>query len=302
MERSPSHERPPEAPPCAAPDFSPARPRLRLPALACDAHAHILGPRHAFPYVPDRVYTPPDCLLPSYLHMLDQLGVERGVLVQPSVYGTDNRAMLQALAAAPERLRGVAVVRPDVSERELGLLDAAGVRGVRVNVVDVRDRRAGTLPMSALRGLAKRIRPLGWHMEFLLHVDEFPDLDELFEDFPVDIVLGHFGYAKAGDAIRSAGFAALLALMASGCCWVKFTGPYRICASPLPYPEATLLAHALAKAAPDRILWGTDWPHVMLKGQMPNDAALCDLLSDWLPDLHVRHGALVDNPARLYGF
>jgi predicted TIM-barrel fold metal-dependent hydrolase len=234
--------------------------------------------------------------------MLDRLGVERAVLVQPSVYGTDNTVMLEAMRKAGDRSRGVAVVRDDISDIELGQLDEAGVRGVRVNVVDVKGDRAGLVPFDALRGLARQIKPLGWHMEFLLHVNEFPNLDHDLSDFPVDIVLGHLGYMKTDRGLEDPGFQALLRLARSGRCWVKLTGPYRISPGHLPYSDVTPFAHALLEAAPDRILWGTDWPHAMLKGAMPNDASLCELLSDWIPQASLRSQVLVDNPASLYRY
>ena len=290
------------APECAGPDFNPRSPKRGLPRRACDTHAHIMGPKARYDYSPARIYTPPDCLLNDYLHMLDTLGVERAVLVQPSVYGTDNAVMLEAMKTANGRLRGVAVVADDVSEAELKQLDAAGVRGVRVNIVDVKDRKPGTLPMAALKKLAQRIAPLGWHMEFLMHADEFPDLDRQFADFPVDIVLGHLGYLTIGKTPDDAGFQALLRLMKSGKAWVKLTGPYRITAAALPYPDTLPFAKALLEANPERMIWGTDWPHVMLKGSMPNDGALADVLFDWMPDPMLRQQVLVRNPEKLYGF
>jgi len=289
-------------PPCAPPDFKPRRPRLALPAMSCDTHAHILGPAARYAYSPTRVYTPPDCLLPDYRHMLDTLGVARAVLVQPSVYGTDNTVMLEAMKTDPSRLRGVAVVADDIPEAELKKLDAAGVRGVRVNIVDVKDRKPGTLPLDALKALARRVQPLGWHMEFLMHADEFPDLDRRFAGFPVDIVLGHLGYMRTDKGINAPGFQALLRLVKGGRCWVKFTGPYRISTAALPHADVTPFAHALTASNPERILWGSDWPHVMAKGAMPNDGDLADLLSDWIPDARLREQVLVRNPARLYGF
>ncbi len=291
-----------EAPVCANPDYNPRQPRLRVPPRSCDTHAHIMGPASRYPYSPERIYTPPDCLLPDYLHMLDTLGVERAVLVQPSVYGTDNTAMLDALKAAGGRLRGVAVVAEDVSDSELQELNAAGVRGVRVNIVDVKDRKPGTLPMPALKALARRIAPLGWHMELLMHADEFPDLDVTFADFPVEIVLGHLGYLTIGKTPDDPGFQALLRLMKSGKAWVKLTGPYRITAAQLPYADTVPFARALLEANPERVLWGTDWPHVMLKGSMPNDGQLADVLLDWIPDTKLREQVLMRNPAKLYGF
>jgi 2-pyrone-4,6-dicarboxylate lactonase len=291
-----------EAPACAGPDFNPRQPKRRLPSRSCDSHAHILGPKATYAFSPARVYTPPDCLLSDYIHMLDILGIERAVLVQPSVYGTDNTVMLEAMKKAGNRLRGVAVVEADISDDELKALDAAGVRGARVNIVDVKDRKPGTLPMDSLKALAGRIAPLGWHMEFLMHADEFPDLDSAFADFPVDIVLGHLGYLTIGKTLDDPGFQALLRLMKAGRAWVKLTGPYRITAAPLPYGDTAPFAHALLEANRERVLWGTDWPHVMLKGKMPNDGDLADVLIDWMPDPAVREQVLTRNPAKLYRF
>ena len=273
-----------------------------MPALACDTHAHVLGPAAQYDYSPARVYTPPDCLPKDYRHMLDTMGVTRAVLVQPSVYGTDNSAMLQAMKADPHRLRGVAVVDPAISDTELKSMHAAGVRGVRVNIVDVKDRKAGSLPMDRLSPLAARIAPLNWHMEFLMHADEFPDLDRTFADFPVPIVLGHLGYMKTSLGLETPGFQALLRLMQAGRAWVKLTGPYRISSGSMPHADTVPFAHALLKANADRVLWGTDWPHVMHKGAIPNDGDLTDLLLAWVPDAAQRERVLVSNPARLYGF
>ncbi len=295
------------APPCAPPDFNPRKPKITLPKFACDTHAHVLGPIAKFEYSPARVYTPPDCLLSEYQKMLATIGVERAVLVQPSVYGSDNSVMLEALRAAAKQgsaFRGVAVVDDNISDAELGGLNAAGVRGVRVNIVDVKDRKPGTLPMAELVALAKRIAKLGggWHMEFLMHCDEFPDMDRTFADFPVDIVLGHLGYMKTDKGLNDPGFQALLRLMKMGKAWVKFTGPYRISTQPLPHRDTNAYAHALIAANAQRVLWGSDWPHVMVKSAMPNDGDLCDLLSAWIPDAATREQVLVNNPAKLYGF
>lgn len=289
------------APPCAASDPDPRRPHLRLPPLSCDCHAHVFGPWSVYPYAKARVYTPPDALPVSYQALLDTLGVQRAVLVQPSVYGTDNQAMLDAMAAMGSRCRGVAVVDPAVSDGEIRRLHAAGVRGVRVNVVDVKENK-GVIDMDPLAALARRIRPLGWHVEFLMHADEFPQLDRLFADFPVPVVLGHLGYMKTDKGLRDPGFQAMLALMRAGRCWVKLTGPYRISGQPMPYADVTPYAHALLEAAPRQVVWGTDWPHVMVKGGMPNDGDLVDLLTAWIPDATLREQVLVGNPARLYGF
>lgn len=292
-----------EAPPCAPPDFAPRRPRLAFPPLACDCHAHILGPASRFAYSPRRVYTPPDCLLPDYRALLAALGVERAVLVQPSVYGADNTVLVQALREAGPAMRGVAVVDWDADEAALESLHAAGVRGARVNVVDVPPGQGrGELPAARLRELARRVAPLGWHLELLLHVDEFPDLERDLADLSVEVVFGHLGYMPTARGLQAPGFRALLRLLAAGRGWVKLTGPYRISAQALPHRDVVPFAHALLGAAPGRVLWGSDWPHVMVKGPMPNDGDLADLLPDWIPDEAARRAVLVDNPARLYGF
>jgi predicted TIM-barrel fold metal-dependent hydrolase len=272
-----------------------------MPRNACDTHAHICGPIAKYAYSDRRVYTPPDALLPAYRRMLDTLGVERMVLVQPSVYGSDNTVMLEAMRELGAVARGVAVVDDDVSDAELERLDAAGVRGVRVNVVDVAEGK-GAIDMAPLAALANRIKRYGWHVEFLMHADEFPELDRTFADFPVDIVLGHLGYMKTDKGLNDPGFQSLLRHMKAGKAWVKLTGPYRISTTALPHADTVPLAHALLEAASDRVIWGTDWPHVMVKAAMPNDGDLADLLLEWVPDGGIRQRVLVDNPAKLYGF
>jgi len=268
---------------------------------ATDCHAHVCGPQSRYPYVPNRLYTPEDALPADYRRMLDSLGIERGVLVQPSIYGTDNRALLDALAQDPGRLRGVAVVPYDIHARELDKLHQAGVRGVRLNIVDLKEGK-GVLPLDDLRRLAVKIKPFGWHVEFLMHVEEFPDLDRQLADFPVDVVFGHLGYVNAAKQPAERGFQALLRLMKDGRAWVKLTAPYRLTMSAMPYPDTDAFARALVDAAPARLVWGTDWPHVFIKTAMPEDRQLLRLLEHWVPDREMRKRILVDQPARLYGF
>jgi 2-pyrone-4,6-dicarboxylate lactonase len=292
------------APPCPAPDGQPRPPRLALPRGACDCHAHICGPAARYPYAADRVYTPPDATLEACRGLLATLGIERAVLVQPSVYGQDNRAMLAALAAAGSGFRAVAVVAPTIEGREIEALDRAGVRGVRLNLVDRRDGR-NAVPIAVVRALAERIAPLGWHLEFLVNLDDAPGFAGAVADLPVPVVLGHMGYPRAGARafLMSAAFANLIRLLEAGRCWIKLTGPYRISlAADLPYEDVDPLAAALVERAPERLLWGSDWPHVMMKKPMPNDGPLLDLLPRWAPDAAVRRRILVDNPAALYGF
>jgi len=268
---------------------------------ACDCHAHVCGPQSRYPYAANRLYTPEDASPADYRRMLDSLGVERGVLVQPSIYGSDNRALLDALATDRERLRGVAVVPYDIHARELETLHQAGVRGVRVNIVDLKEGK-GVLPLDDLRRLAVKVKPFGWHVEFLVHVDEFPDLDRQLADFPVDVVFGHLGYVPAANTTRERGFQGLLSLMKDGRAWVKLTAPYRLTMSAMPYPDTDVFAQALVDAAPERLLWGTDWPHVFIKTAMPEDRKLFSLFEHWVPDKAMRKRILVDNPAQLYDF
>lgn len=290
-----------DAPLCAAADPHTRRPAFRLPAASCDTHAHLFGPAHAYPYDPRRVYTPPAAPLEQYRRMLDTLGASRAVLVQPSVYGTDNRLLLDTLRAAGPDLRGVAVIDPDDTGVDLAGMHELGVRGLRVNIVDRKDGK-GELPLPALRRLADRIAPLGWHLELLMHADEFPGVEALLDDLPTPLVFGHMGYPHPGSGPDAPGMAGLIRLMRRGKAWVKLTGPYRISHQPLPYRDVDALAAEIVAQAPDRVLWGSDWPHVMVQGSMPNDGALCDLLRTWVPDAATREKILVHNPARLYGF
>lgn len=291
----------PGAPLCAAPDPRPRPPGRPLPEGACDCHAHICGPAAEFAYDPARIYTPPDALLADYRAVLATLGIARAVLVQPSVYGTDNRVLLKALAEMGSHARAVAVVGEDVTDAELDRLHGLGVRGVRLNLVDVAEP-TGALPLDAARALGERTARLGWHVEFLVHVDDVPDLDQQFADFPVDVVFGHLGYFRPGQSPDIPGFQALLNLMAGGGAWVKLTGPYRISDEPLPYRDTDPFARALLEAAPERVIWGSDWPHVMVKGPMPNDGELADILVRWAGDEATLELILAENPKALYGF
>ena len=292
------------APLCQAPDPEIRSPKIEFPAGAVDCHAHVCGPASQFPYAKERIYTPPDATLESYQSLLGMLGIDRAVLVQPSVYGIDNRAMLAALRAHPQKFRGVAVVSNnvnDIQDQELEQLHAAGVRGIRCNIVDVADKSAG-LPIQNLKSLAERIKPFGWHLELLMHVDEYPNLAKVFENFPVDLVFGHFGYSHAKHGTHDEGFQGLLDLLKNQHAWVKMTGPYRICDGDLPYSDMRPFNDAVIRANPKQLIWGSDWPHVMVKKKMPHDADLCALFGDWVTDLALRKSILVDNPCILYDF
>lgn len=306
MTREPSlTDVPAHAPLCAAADPAPRKPAFATPAGACDTHAHICGPASQFEYASERIYTPPDATLADYRRMLAALGVERAVLVQPSVYGADNSAMVAALLEGGPGLRAVAVVEPEISKARLAVLHGVGVRGVRLNIVDRREGK-NVVPAELVRDLAARIAPFGWHIEFLVNMDVAPGFAAAVAGLPVPIVLGHMGYPSGCGAAGFAGTAAfdeLRRLLDGGRCWVKMTGPYRISSAPdLPYADVDVLAGKLVAAAPERLIWGSDWPHVMMKKPMPNDGPIADLLARWAPDAAIRRRILVDNPAELYGF
>ncbi|MBL6958230.1 MAG: amidohydrolase family protein [Rhodospirillales bacterium] len=287
---------------CQGPDSQPTPVKFAVPPGAVDCHAHIFGPENRYAYSPKRGYTPPDASLETYLAVHKTLGgIERAVLTQPSVYGTDNSCMLDAVDRMDGRFRAVAAVDGDITDRELEDLHARGVRGVRVNIVD-----KGGMPfdgIGAVRKFTERLKDLGWHLEVLIHVHEVEDLRATLNSMAVDVSVGHLGYMKTDQGIGHPGFQAFLDLLRDGRCWVKVSGSYRITtAQTTPYTDVTPFARALIEANEERVIWGTDWPHPAFKGNMPNDGALMDQLADWAPDQAVRKKILVDNAEALYGF
>ena len=295
MPRKP--DAPNEAPPCPGPGPAPRPPSFAIPRGACAPHAPVIGAPERFPFVTARSYTPPPAPMAAYLAMLDALRMDRGVLVQVSVHGTDNRAMLEALGASPDRLRGIAVVNADASDRELETLARAGVRGVRLNTLF-----GGGVTPEHLERLAERIAPLGWHMQFLIDARTLPELGPRIERLPVEAVIDHMGFIPVDAGIENPGFQWLLRLLKGGRTWVKVSGTYRISKTGAPFHDATPFARALLAAAPDRCLWGSDWPHVAVTGPMFNTGDLLELLPLWAPDETLRRKVLVDNPTRLFGF
>lgn len=292
-----------DKPLCPPPDDEPHPPKFDMPAGATDSHAHVFGPESRYPYQENRSYTPRDLPLSDLRAMHQVLGVERLVVVQASAHGLDNSAVLDAVATDPENLRAIAAVSEETSDAELARLNEGGVRGIRVNLVD-----QGGMPFSSLDALghmAERIRDFGWHIELLVHVETSAEaLRKLATSVCVPLSVGHIGYTKAGTGgLDHPGFQAFLELLRDGHFWVKLTAPYRISAHDnFPYPDVAGMAEAVVEAAPDRVVWGSDWPHVIHYRGMPNDGDLLDALADWVPDAGLRRRILVDNPARLYGF
>ena len=286
--------------PCPPPDPNP--PSFAVPPGATDCHAHVFGPAGRYPYQPNRAYTPPDQQLPQLRRMHRALGIERLVLVQASVHGADISAVLDAVASDPVNLRGVATMSEETTDHELTRMRDGGIRGIRVNLVD-----RGGMPFRSLAALAhaaERIRDHAMHIELLVHVESFPELRTLAKTICVPMSVGHIGYTKATNGgLDHPGYQEFLALLRDGYFWVKLTGPYRISqCERFPYTDIGAMAKAVIAAAPDRVLWGSDWPHVMVDRVMPNDGDLIDAMLDWAPNSMDRRRILVDNPARLYGF
>lgn len=284
---------------CPGPDPLPRPPATPLPTGSCDTHAHVFGPVTRYAYAPERSYTPPDAPLDAYLGMLDAVGLQRGVLVQPSIYAADNRCLLDALQAAPDRLRGVVVLDPrELSDAEVAVLGSGGVCGVRMNMV-----APGGLPVEQIVPIAARLADIGWHLDLIPDsVDRLLSLQPVLADLPCTLVIEQMGRISADRSLSDPAFAAVLRLVGDGRVWMKLSHGYHISRSGYPYRDTVGFAQALVKANPERILWGSDWPHPMVFDAMPNDGALLDLLSEWAPDEKIRHRILVSNPAALYGF
>lgn len=282
---------------CLGPDPESRPPKFAMPEHACDCHAHVLGPPDKYPYVANRSYTPPTALLADYQALHRVLGIERAVIVQPSVHGTDNAVTLDGIAGYGPNARGIAVVDSDVSDSELQRLHDGGIRGVRLNLLF-----GGGVGLDTLEPLAQRIASMGWHVQLLLDARDLVDLAPRLGKAGVPLVVDHMGHMKTSHGIGHPGFQALLGLVRDGVCWVKLSGNYRISSDGPPYRDAIAFARALIEAAPQHMVWGTDWPHPALKDFMPNDGDLLDAVDDYAPEADLKQAIFVDNPAALYGF
>jgi predicted TIM-barrel fold metal-dependent hydrolase len=281
---------------CPNPDLEPRRPRITVPAGACDTHAHVYEAGERYPLKANRPFTPPPVRVSDYRDMLDTLGLERAVIVHSGVH-EDHQVTIDAIRSSGGRWRGIAVADPAMSEREIADLDAAGFRGVRFNPYNA--------PAAGLRGIeevAARIKPFGWHVQLHINAEHMVEMAPRLATLPVDIVVDHLGHMPMAAGIDHPGFQLLLAMLREGRCWVKLSAPMRFEDERLPYPNVVPFAHALIEANSSHVVWGSDWPHVIYDGFMPNDGDLLDLLEVWAPDEALRKKILVDNPARLYGF
>jgi predicted TIM-barrel fold metal-dependent hydrolase len=273
------------------------KPVLAAPAGACDCHIHIFGPRKLYPLAADPAYIPSDAPVEAYLAVRNRLGIERAVVVQPSAYGTDNRCMLDAIAALSPTARGIAVVEPSITDQELERLHEAGVRGLRFSLTVKNSMRP-----DCLEEMARRIRPFGWHVQFRSTHRDLPDMEPLLARLPADVCIDHLGSIPPEEPLAHPAWQSIFRLLEHGHCWVKLSAPYQLSRKPgLKYADFASRVAALVKAAPNRLVWGTNWPHPSVS-TIPDDADLLDCLAEWIPEASVRRAILVDNPAVLYGF
>jgi 2-pyrone-4,6-dicarboxylate lactonase len=278
---------------------------FKMPRGACDSHAHVFGPYDRHPLSDDRSYTPGEYPGAAFIAHLDRLGIERGVLVTGSAAGTDNGSVLTALSQYPDRLRGIAVPSVDASDAELDRWHAVGIRGVRANLFK-RDGHAvyrNGIGIEVLEALAPRLRERGWHAQIWIHAPDLPELAPRLLKLGVPLVVDHMGRMATTRGVADAGFQQLCRMLADGSTWTKISGADRN-GQGAPYAEVDPFAKALLAANIERVVWGTDWPHINYfeAGQVPDDGALANLLARWLPDEAQRRRVLVDNPAALYDF
>jgi predicted TIM-barrel fold metal-dependent hydrolase len=273
-------------------------PAQQAPPGAIDCHAHVFAAPGDHHLDPARGYTPPEATLAAYQAMLATLGIQRGVIVQPSVYGTVNYCSRVAVEAMGDNGRGVAVLDQTIDEGELQRLHKAGFRGTRFNMLS-----GGGVDLDELEAVAARIADLGWHIQCFIDHLTLVELLPRLKAMPVDLVFDHLGQPDPQQGVDQPGFRALLDLLATGRAWVKISGAYRVDDTGNPWPLADKFAETLVAEAPDQLVWGSDWPHPHLQSSpMPNDGDLFNRLLAWTPDISVRQKIMVDNPTRLYDF
>jgi 2-pyrone-4,6-dicarboxylate lactonase len=272
--------------------------RFAMPAGACDAHMHVFGPLSKYPCVEHPHYTLPDGNLDHFQRLMAVLGFDRFVIVQPSFYGVDNTCLLDALAIAGDCARGVVMVEPDVGADDLAAFHAAGVRAVRLDLFKL---SAASLreTQAYITHMATKIAPLGWHLQFYAPGWRVRDLIAFLADLDTDFVIDHMGYMLEEDGLTDADFARLVDLMKAGRCHIKLSAPYRL-AKTRGYEAVEDVAKALVRAAPEKAIWGSDWPHIPQSGR--DTGELLNLLPTWAPDADDRRLILVENPRRLFGF
>ena len=272
-------------------------PKLKAPPNACDCHMHIYNSR--FPVAPNAKLRPPDATVDAYRLFQKRIGTTRNVVVTPSTYGTDNSCTLDAMAKLGPTARGVAVVDTSVTDTELKRLNGLGIRGIRFNLV-----QSGATTIDMLEPLSKRVNDLGWHVQIHMLSKQIVEAADLLQRLPSPIVFDHMARMSEPAGVNDPAFALVMRWLDGGRTWVKLSGAYMDTkVGPPSYADVSKVARAYVKAAPEQLVWGSDWPHPTEKADSkPDDAVLFDLMADWAPDEKVRNRILVDNPAALYGF
>jgi 2-pyrone-4,6-dicarboxylate lactonase len=277
---------------------NPSKPHYRPPPGAVDAHCHVFGPAARFPFAPTRKYTPVDASKEQLFALRDFLGFSRNVIVQATCHGNDNTALLDALAAAKGLARGVASVGPDISDAALRQMDEAGVRGVRFNFLK---RLVDFTPREVLTEIAQRIAPMGWHVVVYFEAPDLEDLEPFFTSLPTIVVVDHMGRPDVSLGVEHPRFARFRSFLRDNPnVWTKVSCPERLSLEGPPYNDVVPFALALVEEFPDRVLWGTDWPHPNMTIAAPDDGLLVDIIPKIAVTEHLRRGLLVDNPMRLY--
>ncbi len=280
-------------------DPHPSRPAFTPPQGSVDAHCHVFGPGHRFPFAAERKYTPCDAPKEKLWELRDFLGFQRNVIIQATCHGADNRALVDALRNSGDRARGVAVVDSSVTSKQLESLHAAGVRGVRFNFVK---RLADSQPHGEYNEIAERIKSMGWHIEIYFEAQDLPELYDFFATLPTTVVVDHLGRPDVTKPIDGEAFDLFMELMRKNeNVWSKVSCPERLSASgPTDYDDVVPFARRVIEAFSDRVLWGTDWPHPNMRSHMPDDGNLVDFIPKIATTTQLQKKLLVDNPMRLY--
>ncbi|MFI3273183.1 amidohydrolase family protein [Vibrio sp.] len=277
---------------------NPSKPKFVVPEGAVDSHCHVFGPAAKFPYSPARKYTPCDASKEQLFALRDHLGFSRNVIVQASCHSTDNRALVDALETAGELARGIAFVDETVTEEELKAMDKAGVRGVRFNFVK---RLVDTVPTEKLKAIAEKIRPLGWHVVVYFEAQDIDDVTPFLEELNMTVVIDHMGRPDVAKGVDSQEFGKLISLMERNPdIWCKVSCPERLTQTPPDYSDVVPFAKTLVDLFPNRVLWGTDWPHPNMKSHTPDDGHLVDVIPQIATTVEQQQALLVTNPMKLY--
>ncbi len=280
------------------PDPHPKKPKMQVPSGACDTHIHLFGPAGKYKFASDSPYTAQDALPETQIALQDILGLSSAVIISPGGYGSDYTMLADVLAKYPDRFRGIALMPGDALSSEFSRLGKLGVRGLRM----ISETRGGHLPHFN-REAAARAYEHGWHVQFYPHGTDIVDYADKLLSLPNDIVLDHFASIPTAGGVDQPAVKAVLRMLDTGRVWLKISGPMRCTLENFPYPSVTPLAQLFVKHAPERMVWGSDWPHVNMNDrEMPNDGDLLDLLAEWVPDGAVRNRILSQNANTLYGF